>query len=259
MVEDLGAEISTCCCAQAKHGDASAEVLLDDGSTHRVHAALLALGSSVLGDAIQLDSKQPGQKRLRIPLPSTTGDQAQALIQLLYSSRRETYAAALPLEQLCLLSTICHRFSFEDLLGLVDQTMAEHSGDSCPVELQGQPKLEQYLKPENAAAMYWDARAKGLDRFQMACARFIGSARFIGMHIKEVAEAAPEDALGPVIVQAVAYAGVGILGELKADLEQACSQCGILGYDSAYVGWNWGSSSHQVLLSKMYNKVQHLE
>ena len=127
------------CCAQAKRGDA--EVLLDDGSTHRVHAALFSLGSSVLDNAIQLASKEPGQNRLQIPLPSTTGGEAQALIQLLYSSRRETYAAALPLEQLCLLSTICHGFSFEDLLGLVDQTMAEHSGDSCPVELQGQPKL----------------------------------------------------------------------------------------------------------------------
>ena len=128
-------------------------MILDDGSTHRVHAVLLALGPSVLDDAIQLASKEPGQKRLRIPLPSTTGDEAQALIRLLYSSRRETYAAALPLEQLCMLSTVCHRFSFEDLLGLVDQTMAKHSGGSCPEELQGQPTFEQYLKPENVAAM----------------------------------------------------------------------------------------------------------
>ena len=122
----------------------------------------------------------------------------QALSRLLYSSRRETYAAALPLEQLCLLSTVCHRFSFEDLLGPVDQTIAKHSGDICPEELQGQPTFEQYLKPENAAAMYWDARAKGMDSFQVACANYTGA------HV-EVAEAAPEDALGPVLVQAAKH------------------------------------------------------
>ena len=86
----------------------------------------------------------------------------------------------------------------------------------------------------------------------MACATFIER------HVKEVAKAEPEDALGPVLTQAAAYAGSGILKEFKDDVEQACSLCGNLGYDLAYVGRNWGSSSHQALLSKMYTKLKHL-
>ena len=157
IMDNIEADPSTLCCEQAKSADA--EVVLDDGRTYNVHAALLALGSSVLSDVVQLASEKKGQKRLRVPLPTTTGDEAQALILLLYSSRRESYALGLPLEQLCLLSAVCNRFSFEDILGLVDQTLAKHSGDSCPQEVQGQPELEQYLQPANAAAMYWDARA----------------------------------------------------------------------------------------------------
>ena len=217
IMDDLETDSGISCCEQAKSADA--EVVLDDGRTYKVHAALLSLGSSVLCDVVQLASEKKGQKRLQVPLPSTTGDEALALIKLLYSSRRESYASALSLEQLCMLSSVCNRFSFEDTLGLVDQSLARHSGDSCPQELQGHPDLEQYLKPENAAAMYWDARAKGLSSFQLACAKYIGK------HVKEVAEAAPKDALGPVLIEAAAHTlGSSSIQDIKADLEQGLQQ-----------------------------------
>ena len=233
IMEDIETDSGISCCEQAKSADA--EVVLDDGRTYKVHAALLSLGSSVLSDAVQLASEQPLHQRLKVPLPCTTGNEAVALINLLYSSRRESYALALPLEQLCLLSSVCNRFLFEDIHGLVDQTMTKHSGDFCSQELQDQPRLEQYLKPANAAGLYWKARSEGLHCFEMACAGYIG------MNMKEVAEAAPKDALAPVLAQA-APGGVSpaLLEELQSELPQILQGMGVTAssatqYGSVYV------------------------
>ena len=247
IMDDLEAAAGTSCCEEAN--DADAEVVLDDSSRFNVHVALLALGSPLLKDVVQLASKQSRQQRLKVPLPSTTCDEAVALINLLYSSRRESYASALPLEQLCLLSSVCNRFSFEDILGLVDQTMAKHSGDSCPQQLKGQPDLKQYLKPGNAAAMYWDARAKGLSSFEMACAHYIGT------HVREVAGAAPKDALGPVLLQAAIHTvALSTIQGVKADLEQGLQQI-------SYISSSGGafSSHRQQATSYVTNALNKLK
>ena len=178
---------------QAEDGDA--ELVLDDGSTLRVHATLLALNSSVMKDVVSL--AQAGERSLlRIPAPSTTLDEARALTLLLYSKRQESYIVGLPLAELLHLSSICHRFHFEDVLGLVDSALARNTGGCCTSMLQPQAAPKQYLTPENFSELYWDARCKGLSLFQNACAIYNAD------HMAEIAEAAPTDALGPVLVQA---------------------------------------------------------
>ena len=222
MMDACEADGGISCCEQADSADA--EVVLDDGRTYKVHAVLLAMGSSVLSDVVQLASKQPKQKRLRIPFPFTTGDEALALINLLYKSRPESHASGLSLEQLCLLSSVCSRFSFEDILILVDEILAKQSGDSCPEELQAQPDVTQILTPENAAAMYWDARAKGLYSFETACATYIGK------HVRQVAEASPHDALGPVLIQAAKHSfDQQQLQAITTELEQGLQQISCIG------------------------------
>ena len=77
------------------------------------------------------------------------------------------------------------------------------------------------------AELYWDARSKGLDSFQKACAAFIAA------HIHEVAEAAPTDPLGPILSPAAArtVSGKGIkimqsdLEEIKQLWPDPCSHC----------------------------------
>ena len=197
--------------AQARDGDA--ELVLDDGSEMAVHAALLELGSCVLKDAVHL-ARAAERGKLRIPLPSTSAAEARALLLVLYSKRRESCVLALSLEQLRLQSNICHRFVFEDLMALVDEALARHSREFCPGNVRPQLQPEQYLRPDNVAELYWDARSKGLDSFQKACAAFIGA------HIHQVAEAAPTDAMGPILSEAAACtANRGQSKSIESDLE----------------------------------------
>ena len=207
--------------AQATAGDA--EIVLDDGTALPVHSALLALGSSVLHTAVQLASEGDNTK-IRVKMQSTSLEEAQALLLLLYSNTRESHALGLPLGQLRLLASVCDRFSFEGLLLLVDQALAKHSGDCCPDILQGQAQAEQYLKPENATELFWEARSKNLIQFQAACAKFIG------FHVVEVSEAAHTDALGPVLIHAAAVLKESQMRSLKgsqANIEKALADSGV--------------------------------
>ena len=180
--------------AQASKGDAN--ILLKDGQSFRVHSALLALNSPVLEDAVDLTQAE-GQAIASIRLPSTSAEELQALLEALYSQRLESHMNRLPLSQLRLLSSVCHRFSFQDLLSLLDQALAKHAGEAhAPEGLQVKP--EQYLTFDNAAELYWDARAKGFSAFETACASFIGA------NMKAVAEATPDDGLGPILNAAAA-------------------------------------------------------
>lgn len=120
-------------------------------------------------------------------------------MSLPYSKRPESYTQNLDLQELRLLSSVCYRFVFEEQLGLVDEALAKHSGSCCPALLLEDVEFQQYLTPDNATELYWDARAKGLQHFQQACAKYIGT------HISEVAKAAPTDALGPVLQQAALF------------------------------------------------------
>ena len=100
--------------AQSEKG--GADVLMDDGSSFRVHSTLLTLESPILEDVVSLAQRE-GRARTRIPLRSTSVQELQALIGLLYSKRRESYLLDLPLEQLGYLSSVRHRFSMDELLG----------------------------------------------------------------------------------------------------------------------------------------------
>ena len=177
---------------QTSKGDA--KIVLDDGQTVQVHSALLALGSNVLEEALQLAQADGRDGSVRVPLPSTSFEELQALLRALYARRIESHLIRVPSEELCLLSSVCHRFNFEDLLSIIDQALARHAGhEELAEELRSQIQVEQYLKPDNAAALYWDARSKGLKSFEAACGSYIGA------HVKEVADASPSDALGPIL------------------------------------------------------------
>ena len=154
------------------------------------------LKSPKLRDLAQVGHDLASDSKLQIPLHSKPAAEAKALAQLLYSERPKSHIASLPLEQLCLLSNVCHRFQIQGLLGLVDEALARGGADFCPSKLQRQPNIQQHLKPDNVAGLYWDARSKGMEHFQLACARCIGA------HVQEVAEAAPMHALGPVLAEA---------------------------------------------------------
>ena len=168
--------------------------MLDDGSALKVHSALLALGSSILHDAVQPARKDSGDK-LRISLPATTLAEAQALVELLYSQRRDYYAAQLRLEELMTLADVCHRFAFEDLTAMIDTALTKQSGpapDMVPTEAAGHSSL----KPDNVVELYTQARNLQLPYFQGACAHGICA------HMGEVAQAIPADPLGPILKSA---------------------------------------------------------
>ena len=157
----------------ARADDGDAELLLDDGSVLKVHSALLAVGSSVLHDAVQLARKELGDL-LRIPLPGTTLAEARALVQLLYSQRREHYAIQLGLGELMTLAHVCHSFAFEDLTAVIDMALTKQSGpapDMVPIEPAGQTSL----KSDNVVELYTQARCQQLPYFQGACPHFIGA------------------------------------------------------------------------------------
>lgn len=179
--------------AQAEDGDAL--LVLDDGTAVSVHSALLAIKSSTLRDTVDLAIEHSRGGSLQIPLPSTTAEEARALVVLLYSPRQESHMLGLPPADLQLLSSICHRFAFEGLLGLVDEALAKHSGGHCPEELHRAAAPVSFLTPGNVTQLYWGARSKGLTNFQEACASYIAA------HAREVAEAAPADPLAPVLAQ----------------------------------------------------------
>ena len=82
-------------------------------------------------------------------------------------------------------------------------------------------------------------------------------AKFIGMHVKEVAEAAPTDALGPILTQAAEYAGGGTLREFKGDLKEIMRQLGLSTQDAQFAN-RWGSASYQALVSNIYFKTVSL-
>ena len=111
----------------------------------------------MLKDAVHLARAAERGKR-RIPLPSTSAAEARALLLVLYSKMRESCVLALPLKQLRLLSAICHRFVFEDLVALVGEAPARRSSEFCLGNVRPQVQPEQYLRPDNVAEMYWDAR-----------------------------------------------------------------------------------------------------
>ena len=177
---------------QASEGDAL--LVLDDGQTVQVHSLLLALHSAVLKDAIQL-AQGAQHEVLRVPLPSTPASEAVALVKVLYSKTPESHILGLPLEHLCKLANICHRFALGDCLTLVDQALAKHTAECCPVLLRAQAQSEQYLRSDNVVNLYWDACAKGMENSKAACATFIGA------HVREVAAAASKDLLGPVLLE----------------------------------------------------------
>lgn len=181
-------------CAQpALASDGDAWLLLDDGQTLQVHAALLRLQSPVLRDAVDLANENgPGVRQ--IPLPSTPVAEAKALVELLYSKRPESYVTALPLEHLCQLVEICHRFGLDDSLAIVEEAMARRTGSSLCLR-QAQHQIVQDLKPDSVIELYQYARSKGLKHFQLGCAAYIAA------NARQVAEAAPEDALGPVLME----------------------------------------------------------
>ena len=91
----------------------------------------------------------------------------------------------------------------------MDQALARHSGIFCPEGVQAQEAPKQYLTPQNAAQLYWEARSKGLGSFQAACASYSGA------HMAAVSDATPLDPLAPVLKQAAKYARVS-----AADLQK---------------------------------------
>ena len=176
--------------ASAEKGDV--ELILDDGTALRVHSAFLVVESPVLEDAVSLAREDKGEDKadmLRVPLPSVAVEEAQALISVLYSTGRDSYALSLSFEQLPLLVKICHQLGFQKLLCVVEQALVRHTGEFCPAEVQ----LQQYVTCKNAIELYWTARSKGLDSLQASCADYIAA------NVKKVAEAAPTDALAPVL------------------------------------------------------------
>ena len=122
----------------------------------------------------------------------------------------------------------------EDLLQLVDQALARRSEEFCPDTLKAEADLKQYLAPENATILYWEARYKGLKDFQAACASYIGA------HVKEVAKAAPTDPLGPVLVQAAARSCLSLtdISSIRDALEALSQRLPselTTGYGSSYI------------------------
>ena len=178
--------------AQASEGDAY--LVLDDGQTVQVHSLLLTLHSVVLKDAVQL-AQEAQHEVLQIPIPSTPAEEAIALVKVLYSKTPESHILSLALEHLCKLANVCHRFALGDCLTLVDQALAKHTAECCPVLLRAQAQSEQNLSSDNVVELYWDACAKGMENSKAACATFIGA------HVREVAAAASKDPLGPVLME----------------------------------------------------------
>ena len=208
--------------AQASKGDA--DIALEDGQTFRVHSALLAVSSPVLQDAVHLaHTKDP--ITLSISMPCTSADELLALLEALYSQRPESHLTSLPLSQLRLLSSICHRFNFEHLLAMLDQALTRHAGQAHYSE-ETQPLPQQYLAPDNAAVLYWDARAKGCIKFEAACARFIAA------NMKEVAKANPDDALGPILREAAKCRRPAAQQSAEAHLEKAMKMLNMLPDDA---------------------------
>ena len=180
---------------EGRFSGTDAVLVLDDGKTFAVHSALVALGSTILEDAVHL-AHEEDQATARISLPSTSETEAQALVFFLYSKRPESYTRQLDLEALQRLARVGHRFGFQDLLGVVDEALAAGCGASSPEALgTQQSQARQHLNPENAVELYNEARCKGLTSFQAACAHHIAA------HSAAVAECAPADGLGPVLAQ----------------------------------------------------------
>ena len=174
----------------AKNGDA--ELVLDTATALQVHSAFLVVESPVLVEAVTL-AQQRGQDKLRLPLPSTSVEEAQALVSFLYSTRRESYALGLPLDRLRLLVNICHQFAFQGLLDIVEQALARHAGTCCPPHVQPEAQPAQFLTPENAPELYWVCHSKGLKTFQAACANYIAA------NLELVADKALTDDIGPLL------------------------------------------------------------
>ena len=164
----------------------------------QVHSVLLTLGSAVLHDAVGLAQKKQGQL-LKIPLPATPAAEAQALVQLLYSQRPESYALGQTIEHLVMLATVCQRFAFQELVSLCDEALTKLCGPA-PDKMLSEPTSTELFTPANAAGLYWEARAQCLPHFAAACAHYIGQ------HVGEVAQAACADALGPVLQAAASAA-----------------------------------------------------
>ena len=234
---------------QAEDGDAL--LVLVDQITAPVHSQLLVLKSPILRDAVHLALQQTrsANGKLRIPLNRTTVAETNEMLALLYSSKPESHILGLPLEKLQLLCNICHYCNFADFLPVIDQALARRSGDSCPKELVSQVAIAQCLRPENAAELYWYARTFQLDHFQAACAHYIGS------HVREVAEATPTDALGPVLAHVAVSAGsADVVEELELELQQIMQLFSV----STSSPSGYSSGSHQKRLCKMYELVKRL-
>ena len=228
--------------------DGDAVLVLHDSNLVRVHSALLAVGSSVMRDAVHL-AQADVTELMRIPLPSTSAEEAKALVVMLYSQRPESYAYSLPLEQLLLLSRICHRLSFEGLLGVIDSALTRHTGSLCPDQLQGR-ELPNYLTPQNATELYWEASSRNLGAFQAACARYIGS------HIRQIAETAPSDALGPVVMETAAYSKSGrVARQIEEDIREIMLK---LNMNMSWTTSNYSIDSYQRLLLQLLDKAKAL-
>ena len=229
--------------------DGDAVLVLHDATLVRVHSALLAVGSSVMRDAVHL-AQADITDLMRIPLPSTSAEEADALVAMLYSQRPDSYACSLPLDQLLLLHKICHRLSFEGLLGVIDTALTRHTGSLCPDQLQSRELPVNYLTPQNATELYWEASSRNLGTFQAACARYIGS------HIRQIAEAAPSDALGPIIMETAAFSKSGrVARQIEEDIREVMLK---LNMHMSWTTSNYSLNSYQRLLLQLLDKAKAL-
>ena len=87
----------------------------------------------------------------------------------------------------------------------------------------------------------------------MACANYVGK------HVKEVAEAAPKDALGPVLFQAATCGGILDGKGLKSDIIKLLGMHGLSpSHAPDWIQDQYGLGSKQALLHDAYQKVKNM-
>ena len=214
----------------------------------QVHSALLTLGSAVLHDAVQLAEKKQGLP-LHVPLPATPTAEAEALVHLLYSQKRESYASGQTINRLVSLAKVCQRFAFSELVSILDVALTRLCGPS-PLVMPSEPFSKEAITPANVVGLYWEARAERLPHFEAACAHYIGQ------HVANVAQATRTDPLSPVL-QAAAVSEAASQKRRTAfkDLAAAVFSAGDRRYDMCVGG---DSAAREERYRRLINKLMDL-
>ena len=162
-----------------------------------VHSVYLELRSEVMEEAVRLAREQElADGKLRIPMPSTSVEEGQALLAILYSEQAESYIDQLSCEAATLLAAVSHRFAFLGILQVVDRSLASKCGSQAQGSATGHNTC---LSTINAVPLFWEARSRGLPLFEAECAHFIGR-NITSVQVKD-----PSDPLAAILQQAAKF------------------------------------------------------